>query len=58
MDDLLFPSTDVGVFVQLAVLVALSTGITWRVRRERALVLLTIGVSMLVIGWFGLRALH
>ena len=58
MDDLLFPSTDVGVFVQLSVLVALSTGITWRVRRERALVLLTIGVSMLVIGWFGLRALH
>ena len=58
MDDLPFPATDVGVIVQVAVLVALSTGITWRVRRERALVLLTIGVSMLIIGWFGLRALH
>lgn len=58
MHDLLFPSTDAGVAAQVASLVVMTIGVTWQVRRERSLVMLTIGVAMLVVGWFGLRALH
>ena len=57
-DDLLYPATDAGVAVQVAVAAVATAAMLALVRRERALVLLAIGISMLVFGWFGLRALH
>lgn len=58
MGDLLFPSTDRAVAVQVAVVVGLAICIGVLVRRERSLLLLTTGAAMVVLGFFGVRALH
>ncbi|CAB4580513.1 MAG: hypothetical protein ACK5CE_16215 [Actinomycetes bacterium] len=58
IDDLLHPATDAGVAAQVMGVVVVTTIVTTLVRRERSLVMLTVGASMVVLGWFGLRALH
>ena len=56
--DLLLPATDAGVAAQVVGLVVVTALVLRLVRHERSLVTLTIGVSMVVLGLFGLRALH
>lgn len=53
-----FPETDAGVVVQVIVtlLIAVTLGIA--VRREPSLVLLVIGITMVTMGWYGIRGLH
>ena len=58
MDDVLFPATDAGGVGQILGVLAVTVTLVWLVRRERALVTLTIGVSFVLLGFFGLRALH
>jgi hypothetical protein len=52
------PTTDTGVVVQVIVTVVVAVVIAVVVRRERALVLLTTGVTLVVLGWYGIRGLH
>jgi hypothetical protein len=56
--DLLFPRTDQGVAVQLLWVTLVASVVLVLVRRERALVTFTIGVTMVVLGLMGVRALH
>jgi hypothetical protein len=58
MREVLFPSTDAGAMTEFVLVVVASIVLAWLVRRERALVMLTIGVSMVVLGWFGVRSLR
>ena len=53
-----FPETDAGVVVQVVVtlLVAILIGVA--VRKERSLMLLLIGITMITMGWYGIRGLH
>ena len=53
-----FPETDAGVVVQVVVtlLVAILIGVA--VSKERSLVLLVIGITMVTMGWYGIRGLH
>lgn len=52
------PGTDTGVVVQVIVtlLVAVVLGVI--VRRETSLLLLVAGLTMVTLGWYGIRALH
>lgn len=52
------PATDAGVAIQLVITVLFAAVLIVLVRRERALVLLVVGVTMVVIGWYGIRSLH
>ncbi len=52
------PTTDAGVFAQVVVTVVLAVGLGFVVRRERSLVLLIVGTTMVVLGWYGIRGLH
>ncbi len=52
------PQTDAGVVVQVIVTLAIIAGLIWLVRREKALVQLVVGVGMVVLAWYGIRALH
>lgn len=58
VDDVLFPATDAGVVGQVLGVLAVTIALVWLVRRERSLVTLVIGVSLLLLGFFGLRGLH
>ena len=58
MHDVLFPATDAGVIGQILGVLAVTIAAVWLVRRERALVTLVIGVSLVLIGFFGVRGLH
>jgi len=58
MHDVLFPATDAGVIVQTLGVLAVTIAVVRLVRRERALVTLVIGVSLMLLGFFGLRGLH
>jgi len=58
VDDVLFPSTDAGVVGQVLGVLAVTVAVVWVVHRERALVTLVIGVSLVLLGLFGLRGLH
>ncbi|MFK7918424.1 MAG: hypothetical protein AB8G14_10130 [Ilumatobacter sp.] len=53
-----FPETDAGVVVQVVVtiLIALIVGVL--VRRESSLVLLVVGITLVTLGWYGMRGLH
>ncbi len=57
-DDLWYPATDAGVAAQVVGVVAMTAIVATLVRRERSLVMFTIGAAMVVLGLFGLRALH
>jgi hypothetical protein len=56
--DILLPPTDRDVLVQLIVVLAAMAVVTTLVRRERALVLLSVGFFFVVLGLMGMRALH
>jgi len=58
VDDVLFPATDAGAVGQLLGVLAVTIAVLWLVRRERALVTLVIGISMVLLGFFGIRSLH
>ena len=53
-----FPTTDGGVVVQVIVTILLGAALGVLVRRETSLVLLVIGVTLVVLGWYGIRGLH
>ncbi|MGD9702892.1 MAG: hypothetical protein AB7L17_16325 [Ilumatobacteraceae bacterium] len=58
MHDVLFPATDGGVVGQVLGVLAVTAAVAYLVRRERALVTLTLGVCLVLLGFFGVRALH
>jgi uncharacterized membrane protein (Fun14 family) len=53
-----FPETDGGVVVQVVVTLIIAIAIGVAVRKERSLVLLVIGVTLVTLGWYGIRGLH
>lgn len=53
-----FPTTDAGVAVQVVVAILLGVSIGLLVRRERSLVLLVTGITLVLLGWYGIRGLH
>ena len=55
---ILLPAADRAAFVQVIVVLVAMVVVATVVRRERALVLLSIGFFMVVIGLMGLRTLH
>jgi len=57
-NEVLFPATDAGVVGQVLGVLAVTVAVVWFVRRERALVTLVIGVSLVLLGFFGIRGLH
>ena len=58
MRSLLLPTTDAGVVLQVA-LVAVVTGLlVWRLRRDRDVTRLVVGVALLLLGAIAVRALH
>lgn len=52
------PTTDAGVVVQVIVTLLVGTTLGLALRREQSLVLVVIGVTMVVLGWYGMRGLH
>ena len=58
MRDVLLPATDRAAVVQVIVVLVAMAMTTTLVRRERALVLLSIGFFMVVLGLMGTRTLH
>lgn len=58
MRDILLPATDRVVAFQLGAVLAVATCAVWFTRRERALVELVVGATLVVIGLMGVRALH
>lgn len=58
IDDLLYPATDAGVAAQVVGVVVVAAVMATLVRRERSLVMFTLGAAMVVLGLFGVRALH
>ncbi len=53
-----FPTTDAGVVVQVIVTVLIGLTLALAVRTETSLVLLVIGITLVVLGWYGIRGLH
>lgn len=53
-----FPETDAGVVIQVIVTVLVAIVIGIAVRREQSLVLLVVGITMVTLGWYGIRGLH
>ncbi|MDX1511014.1 MAG: hypothetical protein R3249_06690 [Nitriliruptorales bacterium] len=58
MDELLQPASDLGVLVQGIVMALVLGALLWLTRRHREWRLVVIGVGMVLIGLFGLRAAH
>jgi hypothetical protein len=56
--DFLLPATDAGVAVQAAVWATVSVGGLIATRRNKDLRLLVIGLSVLILGLMGVRAIH
>lgn len=52
------PDTDAGVAVQAAATIAVGVVLGFAVRKERSLVLLVIGITLVTLGWYGIRGLH
>ncbi|MEL6894222.1 MAG: hypothetical protein AAFP84_21705 [Actinomycetota bacterium] len=52
------PQTDAGVLAQVVVTLLFAMVVGVAVRRERSLVTLVVGVTMVVLGWYGIRGLH
>ena len=53
-----FPTTDGGVVVQVFGTILMGAVLGIAVRKETSLVLLVIGVTLVVLGWYGIRGLH
>lgn len=58
MRGLLLPTTDAGVAIQVAVLVGLTGVLVWRLRADRDVARLVVGLGLLTMGAVALRALH
>lgn len=58
MIDLVLPTTDAGVVVQSVIVLVLGAGAVFATRRRREWMLVAIGTTMVILGFFGLRALH
>ena len=56
--DVLLPDTDLAAGVQAVVVILLTVIIVGLVRKERALVLLALGVGIFLLSMMGLRSLH
>lgn len=56
--DVLLPGSDRVALLQAIVVVAVTLVVTYLVRRERSLVLLTVGSGTLLLGVMALRTLH
>jgi hypothetical protein len=56
--DLLLPRTDAGVLVQAVVVFPILAGWLVWVRRDPDWRLLALGVLVMTVAWFGLRAVH
>jgi len=56
--DVLLPSSDRVAVLQVAIVIALGVVAAYVSRRERALVLLSVGAGMTVVGLMALRTLH
>lgn len=52
------PTTDAGVLAQVVVTLLVASAVIVLVRQERSLVLLAVGVTLVVLGWYGIRSLH
>lgn len=55
---ILLPHTDAGAGMQVVIVIFLTLVVATMVRRERSLVMLSIGSGMVVLGLMGMRALH
>jgi len=53
-----FPATDAGVVVQVIVTILLGVLLGVLVRKEFSLVLLVVGITLVILGWYGIRGLH
>lgn len=58
MIDVLLPSTDGGVAVQLVLLVVFTGVGAYLTRRNRDLRILVVGVAVLILGLMAVRAIH
>lgn len=56
--DLLLPRTDPGVLLQLVVVLIILGISLWRVWSNSELRLVVLGLGLIVVGLFGVRALH
>jgi len=56
--DVLLPDTDMAAGVQAIVVILLTIIVVALVRKERALVLLAVGVGVFLLAMMGLRSLH
>ncbi len=52
------PTTDTGVMIQIAATTLIGVTLGVALRREPSLVLLVIGVTLVVLSWYGIRGLH
>lgn len=58
LKDLLLPATDAGVLAQVIGLAVATAAGAFAVRRSPDMLWLVAGVATMVMGFFGLRALH
>jgi Na+-translocating ferredoxin:NAD+ oxidoreductase RnfD subunit len=58
MTDVLLPRTDGGALVQALTVLALLGGVLVFVRRDREWRRFVLGLAVLALAWFGLRAVH
>jgi len=56
--DLVLPATDAGVAVQTAIVLVLGAVAVFATRRRREWMLVAGGLTLVILGLFGLRALH
>jgi hypothetical protein len=56
--DVLLPETDLAAGVQAIVVILLTIIVVALVRKERALVLLAVGIGIFLLSMMGLRSLH
>jgi hypothetical protein len=57
-DELLLPRTDAGALAQVVGVIVVTVFVALLVRRERSLVMLTVGAGMVLLGAMGFRTLH
>jgi hypothetical protein len=56
--ELLLPRTDAGALAQVIGVIVVMVVVALLVRRERSLVMLTVGAGVVLLGVMGLRTLH
>lgn len=56
--DVLLPASDRTALIQVLVVFAATVSTAWLLRRERSLVLLSLGVGLVLLGLMAMRTLH